>query len=271
MTKIETPVPQFDAPQLREALSALAGSPAFLHTAAGAALIRQLELHLSPGMLATARMMGIDRSWVSAGEVLHTVIVELCAQNGEVARRIAEDARDPWGYLAVCATRWVRALWGTRGIPIDTLELASPGDPPEDGSLLTAIQDLVRLAHTHLAPHLEPRLRRHLPPLLHWLAVNPPQRLSHELADREAAAAHFPDFTVEQIAAVANIAWGSRPRRRETSLMAALLRDADFHPFASPSHARALLQFRRAMRARAPLAKYAVRLSTEGLLSKEAA
>lgn len=257
MPETEKVAPRFEDAQLREALHNLAHSPVFLHTEAGAALMRQFERYLSPGMLATAKTMGLGRSWISTSEVAHTVILELCAQNGEAARRIAQSAHDPWSYLTACATRWVRALWGTRAVPLDLLEIASPHDEAELGAL-TSIQDVVRLSHLHLAPLTEARLRAQLLPLLQWLALNPPQRLSHEHDDREEAASRFPEFTMEQIAAVANIAWGSRPKRRATSLMAAFLEDPDFRPYTSPSHARALLNYRRAMRARARLSRYSM-------------
>ena len=84
--------------------------------------------------------------------------------------------------------------------------------------------------------------------LLSWLANNPPQRASHETADRAAAARAFRQFTPSQIAAVVNIAWGGRTSRRETSLLAAFLINPDFRPSDSPTHARALLHYRRALR-----------------------
>lgn len=237
-------------PGLCAALLQLAESAAFLHTAEGRAFARQLEVFLVPSMLASARKVGIGPGWLQADDVLHTVILGLCEQQGRVARRIAATARDPWGYLARCATEWVRALWGSRGEP---LELLSPAravlQPPAQPSPLTPLEEVVGLVFSTLRPHTEGRLHPPLRSLLRWFAQNPPQRRSHESDDREAAARCFVDFNRAQIALIANLVWGVRPRCRETSLFAALLMDADFRPSDSPVHARAILRYRQMMRA----------------------
>ncbi len=234
-------------------LGQLAESPGFLGSLDGHTFIRQLEMHLVPSMISMARRMGLQGSWVHTHDVVNSVIVGLCEQDGRVARRIAHDALDPWDYLATCAAGWVRALWGTRGIPLDSQEFVVPFESAEESDL-TPIKEVACLTYALLAPHTEVRLRRPLLPLLHWLASNPPQRISHELSDRVFAASRFNDFTHGQIAAAANISWGSRPRRRETSLMAAILINPEFQPADSPSHARALLNYRRAMRSRSLIA-----------------
>lgn len=244
---------RFDSAQLNLSLGLLAEAPGFLRSVDGRALIQQLEIHLAPSMISMARRVGIRDSWIHTDDIVNSVIVGLCEEEGRVARRIAQDALDPWDYLAKCAAGWVRALWGSRGIPIESLESVESSEAPE-WERLTPIRDVAHRTRALLAPYTEARLREALLPLLLWLAHNPPQRVSHELSDRVAAASQFKEFTPEQIAAVANIAWGSRPRRAETSLMAALLTNPDFLPSDSPSHSRALLNYRRAMRPRSLVA-----------------
>lgn len=238
---------RFNAAQLRAALSELAGSHRYLNSDEGAVFVLQLEHHLVPSMINRARRVGIDGSWIHKHDVVNSVLLGLCDQGGRVARHIADAAHEPWGYLAKCSAAWVHALWGSRDTSIESPAFIAPSLEPEEGRL-TRIQDVARLTYALLAPHTETRLRRQLLPLLQWLAINPPQRISHELSDRAAAGARFTDFSPDQIAVVANIAWGSRPRRRETSIMAAFLVNPDFLPTDSPSHARALLYYRRAMR-----------------------
>lgn len=246
---------RIDSARLRLTLSNLAASPQFLRSADGLLFVRQLELHLAPSLISQARRLGIDGSWLHKHDVVNSVLLGLCDQDGRVARHISNAAHEPWGYLAKCSAGWVRALWGPRGASLESHEFVAPNEEP-DCDQLTEIHEVARLTHVMLAPHTEVRLVGQLLTLLHWLANNPPQRLSHELADRAAAALRFTDFTPDQIAAVANIAWGSRPRRRETSIMAALLVNPDFVPSDSPSHARALLNYRRAMRSRSLFTDY---------------
>lgn len=244
-----------DAAGLRLALNHLATSPRFLRCAGGLAFVRQLELYLAPSMIRQARRVGVGGSWLHKHDVVNTVLLGLCDQDGRVARHIATASDEPWGYLAKCSVGWVRTLWGTRGISIESELFVEPRTEPAESSL-TPIQEVAELTHAILLPHTEARLNGQLLPLLLWLAANPPRRLSHEHEDRAAAALRFPYFTPEQIAAVANIAWGSRPRRPETAIMAALLINPDFQPSDSPSHARALVNYRRAMRSRSLISDY---------------
>lgn len=238
---------RFNAAQLRAALTELARSLRYLSSEEGAVFVHQLEHHLVPSMINRARRVGIEGSWLHKHDVVNSVLLGLCEQDGRVARHIADAAQEPWGYLAKCSAGWVHALWGSRDTSIESPAFIESDREPEEGHL-TGVQEVVQLTYALLAPHTEARLRGQLLPLLQWLAINPPQRISHELSDRSAAAARFADFSPDQIAVVANISWGSRPRRRETSIMAAFLVNPDFLLADSPSHARALLNYRRAMR-----------------------
>ncbi len=251
---------RFDADQLRAALFELANSPEYLRSAQGSVLLRQLELHVAPTLLALGRRVGIDRSWLEPLDVVHTIVLALCHQRGSAARQIAETALDPWPYLLRCAAGWVRALWGVRGEAITGHTLLGLADPTEE-EILTPMKEVIERAHALLAPHTEAHLRNALLRLVAWLAENPPQRMSHDASERAEASFLFPAFSTTQIAAVANICWGGRPRRHETSLLAALLLDSGFRPADSPSHARALLHYRRTMRLRSTLQGVSERLA----------
>ena len=245
---------RLDGAGLRTLLRQLAETPEFLGSPEGNEFLSQLEHYLVPGARAAARRLGLGDEWAQPHEVLHTLIVGLCSEGGKVATHIAQTAIDPWAYLARCSTKWSHDLWGSRGISLGQLSesrveaclLTQQHQTRNDG--LTSLDQVVVLTHRALAPHTPQDLSRPLGGLLSWLANNPPQRASHETADRAAAARAFRQFTPSQIAAVVNIAWGGRPRRRETSLLAAFLINPDFRPSDSPTHARALLHYRRAMR-----------------------
>jgi len=227
---------------------------AFLRSAEGQGFVLQLERYLIPTVFAAAKRVGLGDNWLHRNDVVHTVLVNLSEQQGRAAKLIAEASHAPWAYLAKCAVEWVRTSWGHRAAPLEeVLVERSRADAREyfsarDNVGLTPLGDLVRLSYDVLAPHTPAHLRPSLLQLLRWLAVNPPQRLSYEGSERRAAALRFSAFTSEQIAAVMNVAWGGRPRRKETSLMAALLRNPEFRLSDSPTHARAILPYRRAMR-----------------------
>ena len=245
---------KLDGAGLRALLRQLAKTPEFLGSPEGNEFLSQLEHYLVPGARTAARRLGLGDEWAQPHEVLHTLIVGLCSDDGKVATHIAQTAIDPWAYLARCSTKWSHDLWGSRGISLEQLSEAHveacPVAQPHQARdhALTSLNQVVVLTHRALAPHTPQGLSKPLGGLLSWLANNPPQRASHETADRAAAARAFRQFTPSQIAAVVNIAWGGRPRRRETSLLAAFLMNSDFRPSDSPTHARALLHYRRAMR-----------------------
>lgn len=233
--------------QLRSMLIHIAGSTERLWDDEGAVLIAQFREHLVPTLLQAAFRSGRGTpTWLQSSEVLHVVLLELFSDHGRVANIIAEHTRDPWGYLAVCASKWVRKLCVSACAELKEHEFIANRD--ESSEQLTALNEMVTIAAQILQPHAPylplPVLER----VLLWLAQNPPQRMSHEAEDRAAILVQFPSFTSRQISALANIAWGARPRRKETSLFAALLLDPDFRPSSSPTHIRALLHFRQVMR-----------------------
>lgn len=258
----------YSEPRFRAALLQLTEPHTFLASDEGVQLLQQLELRVVPGVVAAARTLGLGREWLQPQEILHTVLLALCEERARLAVHIAETAADPWSYLARCAVKWARDLWGVRGDSFDqapewnsagALHLQQQLARADDG--LTPLSEVIELAHGALVSHTPQRLQRSLHTLLCWLAANPPQRVSHEAADRAAAQRHHPEFSQAQIAAVANMAWGTRPRRRETSLFAALLKDPEFLISNSPTHARALLQYRRVMRSQPTLVEAAERLA----------
>lgn len=252
-------VPSLEALRLRASLRQLAEPRAFLAGAEGIAFLRQLECRLVPPVRAAARRLGLGGDWAQPQEVVNMLIVRLCADEASVALRIAETALDPWAYLSRCSMKWAGELWGARGASLDqALELhpgcvADVSHEPAQNEELTTLDEVVALTHRALVLHTPGRLKDPLFGLLAWLANNPPQRVSHESADRVAAARAFPQFTEAQLIAVANISWGGRPRRRETSFLAAFLLNPEFRPSDSPTHARALLHYRRSMRSQQSL------------------
>ncbi len=241
-------VTRFEEQRQRSALLSLRQSPRFLESEEGQAFLDQLGMIFVPGVLRTARGLGVTPSWLEKEDIVNTAVVRLIENEGRAARYVASAQGEPWNYLARCLDSWVRAQWGTRCSALDD-ERFELRHPQVHESPLTSIEEVARLTHEALRPHTPSLLRDPLRGLLLWLAENPPQRLSYETADRAAAKCRFPAFRITQISAVANIAWGSRPRRSETSLMGAFLLDATFRPSDSPAHMRAILRYSRAMRA----------------------
>ena len=237
---------RFGVERQRLALLELADSVDFLRTDEGIAFMRQLESLLVPRGLATARRLGIGAGWFASEDVVHTIILRLSEKRGRAARYAAAADGEPWVYLAACLTGWMREQIGTRGGVMDEHTVAVDAGRDSDDSL-TPIGRVVSLTYSVLQDYTHPSCRHALRRLLTWLAENPPQRISYESAERAAAKVRFPAFTPGQITAVMNIAWGGRPRRQETSLMAAFLLDAGFRPSDSPTHARALARYRRSM------------------------
>lgn len=241
MTEIE----RFTAERQRNALRALVASAAFLHTSEGAAFVQQIECFLVPHAFATAKSAGVGASWILRDDVVNTALVRLTAGQGRVAKYAAEARDEPWAYVAVCLSGWIREQIGVRGSPLDEQLLRAV--PRGDDEHLTPIDQVVALTFNVLQPYAAPAQQHAIQRLLVWLAQSPPQRISYETADRAAAQVRFPELDFAQISAVMNIAWGGRPRRRETSLFAAFLTDPSFRVSNSPTHARALARFRRAM------------------------
>lgn len=245
---------RLDGASLRASLRQLSDAREFLRSPEGREFLCQLEQYLAPGVRTAARRLGLGDDWTHPHEIVHMLIIGLCAEGGKAATHIAETAIDPWAYLARCSIKWARELWGSRGISFEQLSeprvetgfMAQQSQPRDNA--LTSLDQVVALTHRALVPHTPHELSRPLGGLLSWLANNPPQRISYEAADRAAATRAFRQFTPPQLAAVVNIAWGGRPRRRETSLLAAFLMNPEFRPSDSPTHARALLQYRRTMR-----------------------
>lgn len=241
--------PSLCAHRLRCALRELASSIDFLNSPEGRHLLEGMRARLVPRALAEARRMGVGAEWLCGDDVLHTAIVRLCENEGRAARYAAASRGDPWVYLEQCLRDWTRQQWGTRCSPLEesSFSAAQSIEPPQHR--LTALDAAIVRTFDSLKHCLEPSRWQEFRGLLTWLANNPPQRRSYEAADRAAAAWSFPGFTMAEIVSTTNIVWGGRPRYRETSLLAAYLLNEGFRPSDSPSHARALLHFKRSMSA----------------------
>ncbi|MFV0434999.1 MAG: hypothetical protein ACK5LO_13595 [Leucobacter sp.] len=221
----------------------------FLDTAEGAALLEQLDTFFAPSVVSLARGWGYS---LERADVVHMILEKLVTgaqrRGSQAAIRYAAAAEEPWGYLWSCTLRWAQELWGTRGVALEQAEMI-PAPSGEVSHDLTPLDDVVRLCFDALAPRTAGKHHAAVLELLGWLAANPPSRLSYEGEDRVAAHRHCPSLTIEQVTAVMNIAWGGRPRQAETSLMGAFLLNPKFRPSDSPTHIRALVYYKSAMRA----------------------
>lgn len=237
----------FDIHRQRRALLALADSTDFLLTHEGSAFLEQLRCIFAPRAVAEVQRLGVGGGWFVADEAVNTIVVALTVDGGRVARYAASAQGAPWAYLGKCVTAWSREILGSRCSPLDE-KLTSPCNGGDVEAALTPLEQVSALTFATLAPHTPPHLHAATEQLIQWLATNPPQRLSYERIEREHAARAFPDLSSQDIAAIMNISWGGRPRRRQTSMFAAFLLDAKFRVSDSPTHARALLHFRQLMR-----------------------
>ena len=241
--------PSLSAHRVRSALCELAGSIDFLNSAEGHCFLEGMRTRLVPRVLAEARRMGVSADWLCGDDVLHTAIVRLCENEGRAARYAAASLGDPWAYLEQCLRDWTRQQWGTRCNPLEESLLSTHHLVEVSQHRHTAVDTAITRAFDSLKHCIGNSRREEFLELLTWLANNPPQRRSYEAVDRAAAAWRFQSFTMSEIASITNIVWGGRPRYRETSLLAAYLLDENFRPSDSPSHARALLHFKRSMSA----------------------
>lgn len=235
---------RFDETRQRQALWALAQDTGFLRTPEGELLLDQLRRFFAPAVAGAARRMGYS---LEESEVVSGAIVLLCDQEAKVARYAAAATQEPWAYLSACLTDWARRQWGHRASDLDAAEhVPTPSQEVPTG--LTPIDELVELTYRVLAPLTPAEILNDMRPLLSWLALNPPQRLSYEGEDRQAALAECVSMSLNQVIAVMNVAWGARPRRAETSLLGAFMLNRRFEPFASLVHARALVNYKMLMR-----------------------
>jgi hypothetical protein len=236
----------FDEVRQRRALRALVDTPRFLESDEGLEFIEELRESFAPSLLASGRRLGIGSRWCEADDVVHTAIVGLLSDDGRVAKYAASASSEPWSYVARCLHQWMRSQWGTRGVVLDD-EMSLCGDGDVTPEQLTPIDMVVQITYGVLAPHTRSVQHADLLSVLRWCAANPPQRRSYEGQDRTAAWRTFPSFNQAQIAAILRVCWGVRPRAWESSLMGAVLRNSHFRPSDSPSHARAILRYRRIM------------------------
>lgn len=242
-------VERFDTWRQRAALVGLIDEPDFLASPEGFAFIEQLKVHIAPKMVGFLRYKQWKQDtgfWLEEDDVVNSAVDILTANEGRVAR-YASLADEPWGYL------W-RALLGRLakerdwlGAPLETVTFyRSPYEADED-SHFTPLDEVVARTLELLAPLTDAKLHGELFRLLGWLAANPPQRLSYEAVDARAAHRHCPAFTIGQVTAVMNIAYGGRPRNAATSIMGAFLLDPNFTISEGSTQAVALETYKRRM------------------------
>lgn len=174
-------------------------------------------------------------------EAVNIVLVNLLTDNAVIARH-AMYAAQPIAYLHECARRWGRSEWGTRSTLIDNLQIPASSS---DNNGLTPLETVCELTSKTLTPLTPDRLLPQLDDMIHWLAVNPPQRLSYEANDYIALHHSFTRWSLQQAETLAKTCWGSRPNQKATSLFGGYLLDERFNPQRSPSHQTALVNYRR--------------------------
>ncbi|MDA3146528.1 hypothetical protein JSO19_03945 [Leucobacter sp. UCMA 4100] len=217
------------------------------------ALLEQLHLNHAEGLVKRARRWGYSFEPDEAVNMLVVNLLEELDPDRYVADYVAE-ADNPFAYLGRCAFRsWLPKEFGVRGNQLEIPELLPDSEAyeiTEFDSGLTDIGEVVELCLEVLLPRTPKKLHGQLGDLVAFLAVNPPQRLSYEHFERQAAAKYCPSFNEAQVSAVMNITWGGRPNRAETSLMGQFLLDEEFKPEDSPSHYRALRYYQKIIAAR---------------------
>lgn len=248
---MSTKVTEFDPWQQRTALTDFADQGiAFLDTAAGASFLEQMDLFVAPKIVAYARDWGYA---IERKDVTHLIVekyLTLMLRNPERSSiHYAASADIPWAYIVRSVRRWQGYERGLKGINLEVAEALPASEIPGRDSDLTNISDVVQLTFDQLAPRVKSSCHAQLFRLLSWLAANPLQRISYEGNECVAAHRQCPNFTIEQVKAVMNIAWGGRPRQAETSLMYQYLKNPHFRPAESPTHARALTYFKSEFRA----------------------
>lgn len=244
---------RFSIEKQREMLLKASRGITFFETLEGQDFIAQLKTFFAPALIKSALQNGLN---IEEGDVINLAILMLCEDQGALAKKIAEAQSSPWGYLYRCLLRQVFSETPKNifRLNIETVEQFTITNAIEHDHHhnidhnLTSVAELVRLCATLLEPLTPERLRDELPVLLHWLALNPPQRYSYEHETKQALALLHKSFSKEQISELVNTAWGVRPEMRRASLMAALLLNPEFDPWQSPVHRRRLKKYADAMK-----------------------
>lgn len=236
----------------REALVDIAADgPDFLALAEGAAFIEHLHQDFASSIAGSLAFKHGIR--MSTEEVVHFTLDLLLSrrlkETGCVAQ-MAAAAENPVGYLWATVRNEILRSHGTfYDLSDRDDEFVTESPDPTDRSGLTPLEDVVSLTFSAISELVPASKRDAVLELLRWAAANPPQRLSYDCDDRVAAHRHCPSLTIEEVIAVMKIAYGSRPRQKETSLMGQFLANSNFRVSDSGSHHRALVRFKNEFRA----------------------
>lgn len=253
------------AEDFRAALGALTLDPAgFLASGEGAAFVQTVRRELAPQALRHAHSLGSGFS--DLDEAVNMIILNL-VDSPETCRYVGENAVKPFAYIGTVIPSWLvaetgRGLFRTTGdeyrwaymewieapglqLPaayvMDPADIVAGDDRP---TLMQAVQRTV----SSLAPRTVGDVTGVLSDLVGWFAENPFEQQSTARPALDAAAAEFSMVSAGAISAVANISWGGRPNRGETSLLGGHLRSHDFNPLGSAAHLKALRVYRSRMR-----------------------
>lgn len=253
------------ADDFRAALRALTLDPAgFLASGEGAAFVQTVRRELAPQALRHAHSLG--SAFCDLDEAVNMIILNL-VDSPETCRYVDENAAKPFAYIGTIIPSWLvtetgRGLFRTThdqyrwaymewietpGLQLPAAYVMDPADIVAGDDRPTLTQAVERTVST-LAPRTLGDVARVLPDLVGWLAENPFEQQSTAKPTLEAAAAEFSMVSAGALTAVANISWGGRPNRGETSLLGGHLRSHDFNPLGSAAHLKALRVYRARMR-----------------------
>lgn len=238
----------------------------FLCSVDGAVFLNDVRAHIAPFFCSTMSPWGT--AFTDIDELTGMVLDVLVAKPAR-ARTILDEGDDLFKYTFTAI--WNediypligRGLYKVRkGEKTVTRHADSPGeldvslpdsgigrDPAvivEERMMLSGKDRAVALTVTTLAPRSPAILGEVLPDLVSWFSDDDFDAAGERRAENlQRAASHFPGLNTNQLSAVEAMTWGARPRRADTSLLGAYLRDPEFLPLLSTTHLRALRAYRK--------------------------
>lgn len=243
-------------------LGAIVADPVgFTQDAAGCARLMELVRRRLVGVV---RKAGRARCYeYEPGDAVSMILANLLTDTGGVcAKAIA--ANDPFAWVGGEVRSWVHAEIGEpprigqtntyyQVVGVDEATMASAPSwdafdrAEEHTPLKAAVLASARLLHDYTASCLE---WGELVELVSWFAVFPPRDQSRDTRELGYAASRFPEHA-HLVGAFANLLWGGRPHRRDTSLLHWYLNPGNQHwhgpeapdPRTSATHHRALRLF----------------------------
>lgn len=243
----------WDDARFARAVDALSDVRKFMATAEGLAFYEQLQVWIAPPMCAWAAERGHR---LEAVEVVNLILVVLGGKDGvhEKRRQKVIFADSPQAYTARIVQNELRREIGTMSTSLSEFDqvrasiLADPAERIAGTGAECSLDEAVMLSYAVMAERTPDALKPDVLRLLGWMTANPPQRLSYEKHEREAAGRYAPFLTNAQVKRVFALVYGTRPERSSTSLVAAFLLNPEFDPFSSFRMVTQLTRYSEAMR-----------------------